>query len=172
MSLANQLKNQHLMWRAGFGPAVEQLADLPEVSPKQLYKALQKASSKKPEYIDVADDFLKGLWAGIDEVGRQERRKDMTEDERKKVQQKQRESVRSLNLNWLNVFINSDAQLREKMAFFWHGHFACRNLNVFYQQGLLDIIRRNALGSFRDMLHEVSKSAGVVEFFDYQAKRE
>ena len=45
------------MWRAGFGPAVEQLADLPEISPKQLYKALQKASSKKPEYIDVADDF-------------------------------------------------------------------------------------------------------------------
>src|ERR1700752_2589806 len=147
MSLANQLKNQHLMWRAGFGPAVEQLADLTEVSPKQMYKALQKASSKKPEYIDVADVFLKGLWAGIDEVGRQERRKEMNEDERKKVQQKQRENVRSLNLNWLNVFINTDAQLREKMAFFWHGHFACRNLNVFYQQGLLDVIRRNALGS-------------------------
>ena len=64
MSLANQLKNQHLMWRAGFGPAVEQLVDLSQVSSKQLYKALQKASSKKPEYIDVADDFLKGLWAG------------------------------------------------------------------------------------------------------------
>ena len=101
MPLTNQIKNQHLMWRAGFGPAVEQLADLPEVSPKQLYKALQTASSKKPEYIDVADDFLKGLFAGIDEIGRQERRKEMTEEERKKVQQKNRESVRSLNLNWL-----------------------------------------------------------------------
>ena len=171
MSPANQLKNQHLMWRAGFGPAVEQLADLPEVSPKQLYKALQKASSKKPEYIDVADDFLKGLFAGIDEVGRQERRKNMTEDERKKVQQKQRESVRSLNLNWLNVFINTGAQLREKMAFFWHGHFACRNLNVFYQQGLLDVIRRNALGSFRDMLHEVSKTAAMLNFLNNQQNR-
>ena len=171
MSPANQLKNQHLMWRAGFGPAVEQLADLPEVSPTQLYKALQKASSKKPEYIDVADDFLKGLFAGIDEVGRQERRKNMTEDERKKVQQKQRESVRSLNLNWLNVFINTDAQLREKMAFFWHGHFACRNLNVFYQQGLLDVIRRNALGSFRDMLHEVSKTAAMLNFLNNQQNR-
>jgi uncharacterized protein (DUF1800 family) len=171
MSLANQLKNQHLMWRAGFGPAVEQLANLSKVSPKELYKALQKASSKKPEYIDVADDFLKGLWAGIDEVGRQERRKEMDEDERKKVQQKQRESVRSLNLNWLNVFVNTDAQLREKMAFFWHGHFACRNLNVFYQQGLLDVLRRNALGSFRDMLHEVSKSAAMLNFLNNQQNR-
>ena len=171
MSPVNQLKNQHLMWRAGFGPAVEQLADLPEISPKQLYLALQKASSKKPEYIDVADDFLKGLFAGIDEVGRQERRKEMTEDERKKVQQKQREGVRSLNLNWLNVFINTAAQLREKMAFFWHGHFACRNLNVFYQQGLLDVIRRNALGSFRDMLHEVSKTAAMLNFLNNQQNR-
>lgn len=159
------------MWRAGFGPAVGQLADLRGVTPKQLYKALQKASSKKPEYIDVADDFLKGLFAGIDEVGRQERRKDMTEDERKKVQQKQREGVRSLNLNWLNVFINTDAQLREKMAFFWHGHFACRNLNVFYQQGLLDVIRQNALGSFRDMLHGVSKTAAMLNFLNNQQNR-
>jgi hypothetical protein len=171
MSLANQLKNQHLMWRAGFGPAVEQLADLSAVSPKQLYKALQKASSKKPEYIDVADDFLKGLWAGIDEVGRQEKMKEIKEEDKKKIQQKQREGVRSLNLNWLNVFINTDAQLREKMAFFWHGHFACRNLNVFYQQGLLDIIRRNALGSFRDMLHEVSKSAAMLNFLNNQQNR-
>jgi uncharacterized protein (DUF1800 family) len=171
MPLANQLKNQHLMWRAGFGPSVEQLQDLPEISHQQLYKALQKAAAKKPEYIDVADDFLKGLFAGIDEVSRQERRKEMNEEERKKVQQKQRESVRSLNLNWLNVFINSDAQLREKMAFFWHGHFACRNLNVFYQQGLLDVIRRNALGSFRDMLHEVSKSAAMLNFLNNQQNR-
>ena len=159
------------MWRAGFGPAVEQLADLREIVPKQFYKALQKASLKKPEYIDVADDYLKGLFAGIDEAGRQQRRKEMTEDERKKVQQKNRESVRSLNLNWLDLFVTTDAQLREKMAFFWHGHFACRNLNVFYQQGLLDVIRRNALGSFRDMLHEVSRTAAMLNFLNNQQNR-
>jgi len=159
------------MWRAGFGPSVEQLSDLTDFTPRQLYKALQQASSKKPTYIDVADDFLKGLMAGIDEVGRQERRKEMSEDERKKVQQKQREGVRSLNLNWLNLFVTTDAQLREKMSFFWHGHFACRNLNVFYQQGLLDVLRRNALGSFRDMLHEVSKTAAMLNFLNNQQNK-
>lgn len=171
MPLTNQQKNKHLMWRAGFGPAVEQLTDLSLTTPQQLYKALQKSSSKKPEYIDVADDFLKGLFAGIDEIGRQQRRKEMTEDERKKVQQKQREGVRSLNLNWLKLFVRTDAQLREKMAFFWHGHFACRNLNVFFQQGLLDVLRRNALGSFRDMLHEVSKTAAMLNFLNNQQNK-
>ena len=171
MALTNQLKNQHLMWRAGFGPAVEQLSDISRTPPQLLYKALQKASSKKPEFIDVADDFLKGLFVGIEEAGRQQRRKEMTEDEKKKVQQKQREGVRSLNLNWLRLFVNTDAQLREKMAFFWHGHFACRNLNVFFQQGLLDVLRRNALGSFRDMLHEVSKTAAMLNFLNNQQNK-
>ena len=52
------------------------------------------------------------------------------------------------------------------MALFWHGHFACRNLNVFFQQQLLDVIRRNALGNFRDLLHEVSKTAAMLIFLN------
>jgi uncharacterized protein (DUF1800 family) len=67
--------------------------------------------------------------------------------------------------------VNSSAQLREKMSFFWHGHFACRNLNIFYQQGLLDIIRRNALGNFGTLLKEVSKSAAMLNFLNNQQNR-
>ena len=69
MALTNQQKNQHLLWRAGFGPAVEQLGDLSKYSPQQFYKALVKASDKKPEYINVADNYLQGLMMGIDQVG-------------------------------------------------------------------------------------------------------
>ncbi len=170
MPLNNQLKNQHLLWRAGFGPAVEQLGDLSQYSPKQFYKAFVKASEKKPEYIDVADDYLKGLMMGIEEVGRQQR-KEMDKDQRKMIQQKSREGVRSLNMYWLHQMVNTGAQLREKISFFWHGHFACRNLNVFYQQGLLDIIRRNALGNFGDLLKEVSKSAAMLNFLNNQQNK-
>ena len=126
MSLTNQLKNQHLMWRAGFGPAVEQLSDLPKYTPKQFYKALVKASEKKPDYIDVADDYLKGLVMGFEEAGRQQK-KELDADERKKVQQKNREGVRNLNMYWMHEMVNTASQLREKMAFFWHGHFAATN---------------------------------------------
>ena len=170
MSLTNQTKNQHLMWRAGFGPAVEQLADLSTYSPKQFYKALVKSSDKKPEYLNVADDYLQGLYMGIEEAGRQEK-KELTVDEKKMVQQKNREGVRNLNIFWLQVMVNSSAQLREKMAFFWHGHFACRNLNVFFQQSLLDVIRRNALGNFRTLLKEVSTNAAMLNFLNNQQNR-
>ncbi len=170
MSLSNQLRNQHLMWRAGFGPAVEQLADLPEYTTKEFYKGLVKASGKKPEYINVADDYLQGLYMGIEEIGRQQM-KEMDKDQKKMIRQKSREGVRNLNLYWLHEMVNSGAQLREKTAFFWHGHFACRNLNIFYQQGLLDIIRRNATGNFRDLLKEVSKSAAMLNFLNNQQNR-
>ena len=170
MALSNQLKNQHLLWRAGFGPAVEQLGDLANYTPKEFYKALVKASSKKPDYIDVADNYLKGLVMGIGEAGKMQQ-KEIPEEQRKKIQQQNRQGVRNLNLFWLNEMINSGAQLREKMSFFWHGHFACRNLNVFYQQALLDVIRVNALGSFRKLLHEVSRSAAMLFFLNNQQNR-
>ncbi len=161
-----QLKNQHLLWRAGFGPAAEQLNDLSKTSPQKLYKALQKASSKKPDYLESADDYLKGLFQGAADVGRMERLKDMSADEKKEVQKRNRDGIKNLNLYWIKEMVNSEAQLREKMAFFWHGHFACRNLNVFYQQGLLDILRQHALGNFGEMLHEVSKSAAMLNFLN------
>ena len=167
---ANQLKNQHLLWRAGFGPAVEQLGDLAQFSPGEFYRALVKASTKKPGYINVADNYLEGLMMGIDQVGRVQQ-KDLTPEQKKKMRQKNREGVRNLNIYWLNEMINSSAQLREKMAFFWHGHFACRNLNVFYQQGLLDVIRRNALGDFGTLLKEVSRSAAMLFFLNNQQNR-
>ncbi|HEY6503353.1 MAG TPA: DUF1800 domain-containing protein [Chitinophagaceae bacterium] len=170
MSLTNQQKNQHLLWRAGFGPAVEQLGDLSKYSSKEFYKALVKASQKKPGYINVADNYLQGLVMGVDAVG-QMQKKELSPEERKQVQQKNREGVRNLNIYWLKEMINSGAQLREKMAFFWHGHFACRNLNVFYQQGLLDVLRRNALGNFGTMLQEVSKTAAMLNFLNNQQNR-
>jgi len=87
------------------------------------------------------------------------------------VQQKNREGIRNLNIYWLYEMVNSSAQLREKMAFFWHGHFACRNLNIFYQQGLLDVVRRNALGNFGTLLKEVSKTAAMLNFLNNQQNR-
>ena len=170
MSLNNQVKNQHLMWRAGFGPAAEQLTDLSKFTPSQFYKALAKASEKKPDFVNVANDYLQGLYMGIEEAGRLAK-KDMDKDERKKIQQSNREGIRSLNMYWLHEMVNSSAQLREKISLFWHGHFACRNLNIFYQQGLLDVIRKNALGNFGDLLKEVSRSAAMLNFLNNQQNR-
>jgi uncharacterized protein (DUF1800 family) len=165
--ISNQVKNQHLMWRAGFGPAAAQLAELPGVKPLDLFKALQKESSKKPQLLDATDDYLKGLVQGLQEEGR----RNLSAEERKNIQQQTRYAVRNLNLFWLGEMVDTTAQLREKMAFFWHGHFASRNVNVFYQQDMLQTIRENALGSFRNLLYGVSKSAAMLNFLNAQQNR-
>lgn len=158
------------MWRAGFGPAVEQLNTLDKSSPEKIYKSLQKASSRTPKYIQAADSSLQGLMLGIQDAGRLQKQ-EMSPEQRKELQRKSREGIRSLNLYWIKEMVDTDAQLREKMAFFWHGHFACRNLNVFFQQQLLDVIRENALGNFGDLLHEVSKTAAMLNFLNNNQNR-
>lgn len=167
MSVSVQLKNQHLLWRAGFGPAVEQWNDLAKVSPSKLYEALEKASRKEPMPLKVAENVVEGLMNGIDGV----RRTEMSKEQKQQLQKKSREEIRNLNLEWLDEMVNSEQQLREKLAFFWHGHFACRNLNAFYQQDLINIIRKNALGNFGTMLKEVSRSAAMLAFLNNQQNR-
>jgi uncharacterized protein (DUF1800 family) len=165
MVITNQLKNQHLLWRAGFGPMAEDIGQLPSASQKSLFKSLIKSSSKSPEYIDVTDSTLKGLMMGVDDVVKKQKN-ELSEQQKKQLRQQSQHDIKNLNLSWLNEMVNSDAQLREKMSLFWHGHFASRNLNIFYQQLLLDIIRRNALGNFADLLREVSKSAAMINFLN------
>ncbi|MEI9809970.1 MAG: DUF1800 family protein [Bacteroidota bacterium] len=99
------------------------------------------------------------------------RKRNCLPKKKNKLSKRTRKLSRNLNVYWLKEMVNSGAQLREKMAFFWHGHFACRNLNVFYQQGLLDVIRRHALGNFGTLLKEVSKSAAMLNFFKQPAKQ-
>lgn len=168
MSVIRQVKNQHLLWRAGFGPSVNDLSQTYNASPEAYFKALARATSKDPVYIKIADNIMDGLVKGIKEVGRLE---NLSKEEKKELGQKSREEIRNLNLEWIEEMVHSEQQLREKMSLFWHGHFACRNLNVVFQQELLHIIRKNALGNFGDMLREVSKSAAMLAFLNNQQNK-
>jgi len=70
MFLSNQVKNQHLLWRAAFGPMAENANELEHVSQKELFKVLLKTSSKKPDEINVASNAFDGLIKGVQDLGR------------------------------------------------------------------------------------------------------
>ncbi|MGJ7030791.1 DUF1800 domain-containing protein [Niabella hirudinis] len=165
---SSQIKNQHLLWRAGFGPAVEQLQDLVKYTPQEYYKALVKASAGEPRYINIASDDLLQLYESYLAPGKRGR---LTADDRRILNRKQQAAVKDLNLYWLKEMIASSGQLREKMAYFWHGHFACRNRNLFYNQLFLHTLRKNALGDFRVLLKEVSQSAAMLYFLNNQQNK-
>lgn len=168
MIVSNQLKNQHLLWRAAFGPMPENANELKDTSTKSLFTLLVKTSSKTPENFNVASNLLDGLVKGVQDVAQLE---NLTKEQKQMIRKQSRDDLKTLNLRWLDEMINSEAQLREKTSLFWHGHFACRVINIYYQQQLLDVIRRNALGNFGDMLREVSKSAAMLSFLNNQQNK-
>ncbi|MEO8822875.1 MAG: DUF1800 domain-containing protein [Ginsengibacter sp.] len=168
MPLSNQQKNQHLLWRAAFGPMAENANELGDISQKDLYDLLLKTSSKKTSALQIASGSLDGLVKGIQDLGKMQ---SLTKDQKKQLRKQSAEDIKSLNLLWLGEMINSEAQLREKMSLFWHGHFACRVINIYFQQQLLNVIRENALGNFGDLLREVSKSPAMLSFLNNQQNR-
>ncbi len=163
MAVSNRLKNQHLLWRSAFGPMAENAASLDTLSQKSLWALLVKTSAKLVEKIEVTKNPADDYDMKMDTIS--------NADMRKKRREKSRDDLRAMNLRWLNSMINSEAQLREKMSLFWHGHFACRIQNSFFQQELLHIIRTNALGNFGDMLKAVSKSPAMLQFLNNQQNR-
>ena len=168
MPLSNQLNNQHLLWRAAFGPMAENINQIGHVSQKELYHILIKTSSKSPGPLNVATSEFDGLIKGIQDLGRIQQ---LTADQKKQLRKQSVDDIKNLNLTWLSEMINSEAQLREKMSLFWHGHFACRVINIYFQQQLVNVIRENALGNFGDLLREVSKSPAMLSFLNNQQNK-
>ena len=151
MSTSNRLKTQHLLWRAGFGPMAKNVAELIEISPKKLWKKLLDSSTETPQKIDVAaNPFEDKTMMNVDGTIMEYSKLDA--DKKRAVAKQGREDLKDMNIAWLNLMINSKAQLREKMSFFWHGHFACRSNNAYFSQNLVNIVRTNALGNFGEIV--------------------
>ena len=60
----------------------------------------------------------------------------------------------------------SEQALRERMTWFWHNHFSSHSRLSLYVQQHNNLLRKHALGSYRDMLREVVKGATVLDFLN------
>ncbi|MCX6208889.1 MAG: DUF1800 domain-containing protein [Bacteroidetes bacterium] len=175
MSVTLQQKNQHLLWRAGFGVDLSAITTASTLKTKNILSTLFDKYKETPILIDVADESLKKMYADVAEnnsMNPLEKVMDkFSKEQRQQIQKQSREDIKKLNLKWLDEMVTTNNPLREKMSLFWHGHFACRDQNIFQQQNLLQIIRTNALGSFKDLLFGVSKSAGMLAFLNNQQNK-
>lgn len=162
---------KHLYNRAGFGIAYP---DLLQLSKRKISKAIHGLVTPSSHGNDLAvitlDEFkqqqliLSGL-NGKKELSPEE--KQQKED----ITKARNEKSRELNLSWIQRMMVTENPLLEKMTLFWHGHFACRSNNPFYAQQLNNIQRNNALGNFRTLLSEVSKSPAMLDYLNNQQNR-
>jgi hypothetical protein len=70
---------------------------------------------------------------------------------------------------WANRMLNTHRPLEEKMALFWHGHFATSEEKVRdYRKMLrqLDVFYKDGTGNFRDLLIGVAQDPAMLAFLD------
>jgi len=75
----------------------------------------------------------------------------------------------TLAARWLSQMRSPAAGLHEKMVWFWHGHFTSGVAKVddprlLWKQHAL--LRRHALGSFRDLVQEITVDPAMLQYLD------
>ena len=157
----SQKQIQHLFLRAGFGITKFEKARIHNWDKHQVVDYVFKSS----EEIEPLDEIVNPL------AGSAKTFKELSKERQKEVRKNLREQMKNLNLGWTHRMVKSKASLREKMTLFWHDHFACRIPNAWSAQQMNNTMRRLALGSFRELVHAISKEPAMLQFLNNQQNR-
>src|SRR5579864_6316264 len=134
-------KAGHLCRRAGFGASWPELQAALKDGPEKTIDRLLQGEEESPE--------LKDAEALMNKAARQ--------------------NIAQARGWWLARMLEGPYPLREKITLFWHNHFATsimKVLNPGFMFGQYELINRNALGSFRTMLQEMSKDPAMMVWLD------
>lgn len=98
----------------------------------------------------------------------------MSEAERKALQERLRQQAIELKGWWYREMLATDSSLTERLTLFWHNHFTSGLRKVkapvlLYRQNLL--LRRHAVGNFRELLHAVARDPAMVLYLDNHVNR-
>ncbi len=149
----------HLLWRAGFGPEPGHLKPSGTISKDKAIKALFNDSKNvSPIQLDLDIPNAKDM-------------RKLSKQEKKALKKLNNQKLLELNHLWIERMSSTKAVLRERMLLFWHDHFACNLKRVDAQLHLHNIMREYALGNFRDLLTEVSKSPAMILFLNNQQNK-
>lgn len=188
----NYTKAAHLLNRAGFGGPPSEIKKLVELGPEGAVASLvdyEKIpdSTPNPEWAkpDIESrmarrkrlaDITAKLRAELKNAANEDARLNIQrkiEEERRKLQSEERriefERIAELRGWWLQRMAAGPRPLQEKLTLFWHGHFATsfeKVRDAYYMFLQNDTFRRNAAGSWRRMLREVTEDPAMLIWLD------
>jgi hypothetical protein len=181
----------HLLERAGFGGTPEEIQALAKLTPAQAIARLVRFEGTdisqlppfdhsgvhdpglepfpptRPAVTDLAKEKGEALGIKVKPTGN--RRLQPVVDEffywlRASVLETNRVSYW-----WANRMLTSPRPLQEKMALFWHGHFASNEAKVRdYRKllGQLELFQKQGMGNFRDLTVAVAQDPAMLSFLD------
>ncbi len=146
---------QHLYNRIGFGITPKELKHLSKKPQKQVVNSIfENSKTTTPVTVDLS--FLKEY--KVTDFKKKEIRQ--------AIQKKSRKKVKEFGIAWFNRLKNPSEVLREKMTLFWANHFVCQSNNILFIQNYNNVLRKNALGSFREFTKIVSKEAAMLGYLN------
>ncbi|CAG5003609.1 hypothetical protein DYBT9275_03191 [Dyadobacter sp. CECT 9275] len=98
-------------------------------------------------------------------------RKEMDGTSKKELREEAKLRIKRMNLEWLSLMNRREGVFTERMALFWHGHFACRTVVPGFVLSYINTIRKHSLGNFGDMLMAISKEPAMLQFLNNQQNR-
>lgn len=140
-------KVAHFYRRAGFGATVARLQSGVELTPAELTETLF-SQAESPEESATFDRLAKSSVPT--------------------------NNADSLSASWLYRMLKTPDVLREKMALFWHGHFATSNEKVQDTKLMLQqnqLIRQHATGDFKQLVHGIAKDPAMLIYLDSESNR-
>ena len=155
----------HLYRRAGFGARLDELRPLAAGG----YDAAVEALLNRSTVDATADALPRPQLVSTVSPGEIE-----TLDERKSRTKLRGEQRRAIALWWLERMTIASVPLREKLAFFWHGHFATSVDKVDEAQFMLgqnEIFRSMGAGRFESLAQAVAKDPAMMIWLDSNQNR-
>ena len=92
-----------------------------------------------------------------------------TREEKQAQRQQQLREGLDIKTWWMREMLESTTPMRERMTLFWHNHFATSQQKVISSRAMWRqhvLLRNQALGSFRSLLHDVAKDPAMLVFLD------
>lgn len=161
------LQYKHLFNRLGFGASEEELVrfrsmDYNTAITLILDEATVTETTQGPP---AAASFRVVTWEEISAL---------SESGQKALSDKKGDLLDKLNTWWWHEMINTKHPILERMALFWHNLLVVNAGDIFEPKTMwkyLDLLRTNALGSFRDLLHGIAKDPAMALFLDSNSNK-
>lgn len=172
---------RHLLWRAGFGGPPGASRELAGLGLDGAVARLLDFSSASPDGDGgFSDGVIRPLpFAERQELQRARQRRD--EDtlarfrmRQQEMEQADRAQMREIQRWWLARMAETPCPLQEKLALFWHGHFATSYRTVENSWHMLlqnRLFRSEAAGSFATLLRSVIRDPAMLAFLDNNRSR-
>lgn len=187
----NVTRAAHLMERVGFGETPEKLAALAKGDPAKIVRdlvapqgidnahlaafdesgifdpALDPFPPSRPAATDLAKETGESLGAKVKPAGN--RRLQAVANRFFYWLRASMLETRRIAYWWSNRMLTTNRPLEEKMALFWHGHFATSEDKVRdYRKMLkqLQLYQTKGLGDFRELLIGVAKDPAMLAYLD------